>query len=39
MVRQDIDGLLDRAFEILDGGSDASAPPRVIEIRPRLVFV
>jgi hypothetical protein len=39
MVRQDIDGLLTRAFEILDGGGDATTPPRVIEIRPQLVFV
>jgi hypothetical protein len=38
MVRQDIDGLLGRAFEILDAGSEPT-PPRVIEIRPQLVFV
>ena len=39
MVRQDIDGLLGRAFEILDGGGGAATAPRVIEIRPQLVFV
>ena len=38
MVRQDIDGLLGRAFKILDAGSEPG-PPRVIEIRPQLVFV
>ena len=36
MVRQDIDALLDRAFAILDAGTQDQA--RVIEIQPRLVF-
>lgn len=36
MVRQDIDALLLRAFQILDAGADG--PPQVIEIRPQLVF-
>jgi LacI family fructose operon transcriptional repressor len=36
MVRQDIDGLLGQAFEIIDAG--APEQPRVIEIRPELVF-
>ena len=36
MVRQDVDGLLERAFQILDVGDDG--PPEVIEIRPLLVF-
>jgi LacI family fructose operon transcriptional repressor len=36
MVRQDIEGLLGRAFEILD--ANAHATPEVIEIRPALVF-
>ena len=36
MVRQNVDGLLERAFEVLDaGGGDE---PQVIEIRPILVF-
>lgn len=36
MVRQDIDALLARAFSLLDAG--AAEPPRIIEIRPQLVF-
>ena len=36
MVRQDIDGLLGRAFEILD--ANVHALPRLIEVRPQLVF-
>ena len=36
MVRQDIDGMLDHAFASLDSG--ATEPPRVIEVRPQLVF-
>ena len=36
MVRQDIDALLDRAFAILDAGTQDQAS--VIEIQPRLVF-
>ena len=36
MVRQDIEGLLGRAFEVLD--ANAHATPAVIEIRPQLVF-
>jgi len=36
MVRQDIEGLLGRAFEVLDANEHAT--PAVIEIRPQLVF-
>jgi LacI family transcriptional regulator, fructose operon transcriptional repressor len=36
MVRQNVDGLLERAFAILDAG--AAEAPSVIEIRPILVF-
>lgn len=36
MVRQNVEGLLEQAFEILDTGP--ADPPRVIEIRPNLVF-
>ncbi len=36
MVRQDIDGLLGGAFAIIDAGT--AEPPRIIEIRPQLVF-
>lgn len=36
MVRQNVDGLLERAFTILDAG--APEKPSVIEIRPILVF-
>jgi LacI family transcriptional regulator, fructose operon transcriptional repressor len=38
MVRQDIDGLLGRAFEVLDGAGGETAP-QVIRIRPQLMFV
>lgn len=37
MVRQDIDGLLAQAFQALDAGA-LEQPPRIIEIRPQLVF-
>jgi LacI family fructose operon transcriptional repressor len=36
MVRQDVEGLLGAAFEIIDRGTYAE--PRVIEIRPELMF-
>lgn len=36
MVRQNVEGLLEQAFAILDAGP--ADPPRVIEIRPNLVF-
>ena len=36
MVRQDIDALLERAFALLDAGTQDQAS--VIEIRPQLVF-
>jgi LacI family fructose operon transcriptional repressor len=36
MVRQNVDGLLERAFEVLDLGDRGL--PQVIEIRPILVF-
>ena len=36
MVRQDVEGLLGEAFRILDAGSQEA--PRIIEIRPQLVF-
>ena len=36
MVRQNVDGLLDQAFAILD--ASATEEPRIIEIRPILVF-
>ena len=36
MVRQNVDGLLEQAFTVLDGGQPDK--PSVIEIRPMLVF-
>ncbi len=36
MVRQDIDGMLAKAFSVLDAG--ATGPPGIVEIRPQLVF-
>jgi LacI family fructose operon transcriptional repressor len=36
MVRQNVDGLMEQAFEVLDAGEPLK--PRVIEIRPILVF-
>ncbi|MCE3270943.1 MAG: LacI family transcriptional regulator [Ramlibacter sp.] len=36
MVRQNVDGLLEQAFAVLDAG--APEEPRIIEIRPLLVF-
>jgi len=36
MVRQNVDGLLERAFQVLDAGDDDR--PELIEIRPILVF-
>ena len=36
MVRQNVDGLLEQAFKILDKGS--LDEPSIIEIRPNLVF-
>jgi hypothetical protein len=36
MVRQNVEGLLEEAFRIIDGGSYAE--PRVIEIKPEPMF-
>ena len=37
MVRQNVEGLLEEAFRIIDAGSFAQ--PRIIEIKPQLVFM
>ena len=37
MVRQDIDGMMERAFQEMD--NETTKSPQVIEIRPHLVFV
>lgn len=37
MVRQNVEGLLEEAFRIIDSGSFAQ--PRIVEIKPQLVFM